>query len=90
MGLLYSSMLGIKTPSVLLISKVSLITHQEKEKEKVTLNAVLVVSSEEFKPVRIFFFSSLRRLIQSTSIRGIDLFRKGLNQYRNTYNECSK
>ena len=56
-------MLGIKTSSFLLISKPSLITHQETGgKKEIPFTSVLVDSPEEFKPhgrlfIIIFFYS---------------------------------
>ena len=70
-------MLGIKTPYFLLISKPSLITHQETGgKKEIPFISVLVDSPEEFKPhVRLFiiiiFFT---QEIHFTSKRGKDCF----------------
>lgn len=45
-----------ENPSVLLISRLSLITHQEKGKKEITFNSVLVVSPEEFNQLGFFLF----------------------------------
>ena len=76
MGLLYSSMLGIKTSSFLLISQPSLITHQETGgKKEIPFASVLVESPEEFKPhVRLFIIIFFTQEIHFTSKRGKDFF----------------
>lgn len=50
-------MFGTETPSVLLISRLSLINHQEKGgKKEIASNSVLVVSPEELNQLGCFFF----------------------------------
>lgn len=82
MGLLYSSMLGIKTSTFLLISQPSLITHQETGggMKEIPFTSVLVDSPEEFKPhVRLFIIIFLLRRFTLHLKEEKTFFSKGLN-----------